>query len=149
VNEHEHHKKAFEFYYALGENRSYGLVAREFGVSVGAVKTWGQSFGWKRRVGERDAQAARVIAERGVKDTIERGLRNRKLVEMGLVQVAKAIAEGKAKVTVADLDRLIRLEEFLREEKVGEQTKLIVEWVDYKDPATKQDGETDGPGTEG
>jgi hypothetical protein len=149
VNEQQHHKKAFEFYYALGENRNYGLVAREFGVSVGAVKTWGRNFAWKRRIGERDAEAARTIAERGMKDSVERGVRNLKIIEMGLLQVAKAMAEGKVKPSVSDLDRLIRLEEFLREEKVGEQTKLIVEWVDYKDPATKQDGETDGSGTEG
>ena len=51
-----------------------------------------------------------------MKDSIERGLRNRKLVDMGLLQVAKAMAEGKVKVTMADLDRLVRLEEYLREE---------------------------------
>jgi hypothetical protein len=36
------------------------------------------------------------------------------------VWVAQAIAEGKVKVTVAELDRLIRLEEFLREEQKAE-----------------------------
>jgi hypothetical protein len=49
---------------------------------------------------------------------------------MGLVQVAKAIAEGKVKVTVADLDRLIRLEEFLREEEKAEGTKIVLEWCE-------------------
>jgi hypothetical protein len=149
VNEQEHHKKAFEFYYALGENRNYGLVAKEFHVSIGAVKMWGRSFDWSRRLRVRDAEVASAVAERSMKDGIERGVRNLKIIEMGLLQVAKAMAEGKVKPTVSDLDRLIRLEEFLREEKAGEQTKLIVEWVDYNDPAKKKDGETDGPGTEG
>ena len=63
--------------------------------------------------------------------------------------MAKAIAEGKAKVTVADLDRLIRLEEFLREEKVGEQTKLIVEWHGTRDPREKQNGDEGGSESEG
>jgi hypothetical protein len=84
-----------------------------------------------------------------MKDSIERGLRNRKLVEMGLVQVAKAIAEGKAKVTIADLDRLIRLEEFLREDLKGGQTKLIVEWVGYDSSGKRHDGSADEPESDG
>jgi hypothetical protein len=145
VKEQEHHKKAFEFYYALGESRNYGHVASEFKVSIGAVKAWGRSFRWKRRVGERDAEAARALAERGMKDSIERGLRNRKLVEMGLVQVAKAIAEGKVKVTVSDLDKLIRLEESLREErKEGQQTELIVRWEDYDSSGRGQGNDANG-----
>ncbi|MFH1219381.1 MAG: hypothetical protein V1694_02895 [Candidatus Eisenbacteria bacterium] len=59
------------------------------------------------------------------------------------------MAEGKVKPSVSDLDRLIRLEEFLREErKAGEPTKLVVEWINHTDPAKKQDGETGGPETE-
>ncbi len=59
---------------------------------------------------------------------------------MGLVQVAKAIAEGKVKVTVPDLDKIIRLEEFLREERVaGEQTKIVLEWMDGSNPSEEQD----------
>ena len=68
---------------------------------------------------------------------------------MGLVQLAKAIAEGKAKVTVADLDKLIRLEEFLREEKASEQTKFIIEWRDASNPSEEQDEEAGEPETKG
>ncbi|MFH1220082.1 MAG: hypothetical protein V1694_06470 [Candidatus Eisenbacteria bacterium] len=93
---------------------------------------------------------SRPVAERGMKDTIERGLRNRNLVEMGLVQVAKAIAEGKAKFMVSDLDKLIRLEQFLREEgKAGEQTRVIFEWRDASKPSEGQDEEAGEPETEG
>ncbi|MFH1220087.1 MAG: hypothetical protein V1694_06495 [Candidatus Eisenbacteria bacterium] len=81
-----------------------------------------------------------------MKDTIERGVRNLKIIEMGLLQVAKAIADGKVKPSVSDLDRLIRLEEFLREEgKAGEQTKIIFEWRDATKPSEEQDGEAGGP----
>jgi hypothetical protein len=150
VKEQENHKKAFEFYYALGESRSYSLVAKECGVSIGAVKAWGRTFDWRRRVGERDAQSARVIAERGMKNSVERGLRNRKLVEISLMQVAKAIAEGKVKPTVSDLDKLIRLEEFLTEERgAGEQMRLIVDWRGPGDLGEEQDGEEEGPESEG
>jgi transposase len=130
VIEQEHHKKAFEFYYGMGEGRNYNKVAEEFGVSVGAVKLWGRSFGWKRRIGERDAEVARALADENTKDGLERATRNRKIVGLALVQVAKAIAEGKVKPTISDLDRLIRLEEFLREEQKAEGLKVVLWWTD-------------------
>ena len=150
MKEQENHKKAFEFYYGLGERRNYKMVAEEFGVSVGAVKMWGRSFDWSRRLRDRDAEVASAVAERSMKDGIERGVRNLKIIEMGLLQVAKAIAEGKVKPSVADLDRLIRLEEFLREERVaGEQTKIIFEWRDGGNPSEEEDEEADESEIEG
>ena len=116
MNEQENHKKAFEFYYGLGEGRSYKLVAQEFGVALGTVKMWGRAFGWKQGCRERDAEAVRTMADRSLEENVESLARNRKIVKMGLIQVAKAIAEGKVKVTMADLDRLVRLEEYLRED---------------------------------
>ena len=115
MKEHEHQKKAFEFYYGLGEQRSYRLVAEEFNVALGTVKMWGRTFSWRERVQNRDAEVARAVADRSLKNATEKVVRNRKLVEMGLMQVAKAIAESQVKVSVSDLDRLIRLEGFLRE----------------------------------
>ena len=132
MEEREHHKKAFEFYYALGEARSYRKVAEEFGVSLGTVKLWGRSFDWKGRIAERDAEVARAMADRSMKEGMERSIRNSKIIEMGLVQVAKAIAEGKVKMTVSDLDRLIRLEEYLREGPGGPgKTEIIVTWTEH------------------
>ncbi len=116
MKEQEHQQKAFEFYYGLGEARSYKLVAQEFGVSLATVKMWGKAFGWREKCRERDAQAARAMADRSLEENVEGMARNRKIVKMGLLQVAKAVAEGKVKVTMADLDRLVRLEEYLRED---------------------------------
>ena len=95
MNEQEHHKKAFEFYYGMGEGRSYKKVAEEFGASTGAVKLWGRSFRWKRRVAERDAEVARSLADQSIKDGVDRSRRNRKIVEMGLIKVAQAIGRGE------------------------------------------------------
>ena len=116
MKEQEHQKKAFEFYYGLGEGRSYKLAADEFGVSVPTVKVWGKAFGWRGRCRERDAQAVRTMADRSLEENVESLARNRKIVKMGLIQIARAVAEGKVKVTMADLDRLVRLEEYLRED---------------------------------
>ncbi len=142
MTEREHHKKAFEFYFALGEGRSYRQVSEEFSVSLGTVKLWGRSFDWTGRIQERDAEVARAMADRSMKKGIERGLRNSKIIEMGLIQVAKAIAEGKVKMTVSDLDRLIRLEEYLIEGPGGPGgTELIVTWTECD--GSDADGETE------
>jgi hypothetical protein len=51
------------------------------------------------------------------------------------------MAEGKVKATVSDMDKLIRLEEFLTEERgAGEQTRVIIEWKDAPNPSEGQDG---------
>jgi len=125
--EQEHHRKAFEYYYALGEKRSYPATAKKFGVSVSSVKLWGRSFGWKKRLKERDAEVARTMAQRSMKDEVSHRTRNRQLVQLALVQLAKAIASGKVKMTLGDLDRLVRLEAFLADEPDSRQEILVSE----------------------
>ena len=115
MKEQEHHKKAFEYYYTLGESRSLPKVAARLGVSLASVKLWSRSFDWHQRLNDRDAEVARAMASRALSDEVENRARNKQLVKMALLQLAKAIAEGKIKMTLADLDKLIRLEAFLNE----------------------------------
>jgi hypothetical protein len=109
-------QRAFESYYALGFGRSYASVARELGVSVATVKLWGRSFGWQERVRERDLDVARAVADRTFKGETEGKGEQLKIVRMAMLHVAKEIAERKVRVTIGDLDRLIRLEKFLSDE---------------------------------
>lgn len=60
--------------------------------------------------------------------------------------MAQAIAEGKFKVTGADLRRLIRLEEFLNDEQKEGGTKITVCWADHDGGTEENDSES---GTEG
>jgi hypothetical protein len=113
ATEKEHHEQAFEYYYGMGERRSYEKVAARFQVALSTVKLWGKSFHWKQRVRERDAELAREMAARTLSDEVSRRERSLKIVQLALVQLAKAIAEGKVKMTLGDLDKLIRLEAFL------------------------------------
>jgi hypothetical protein len=90
----------------------------------------------------RGATAAAVIRDRAMREGTEGAVRNRKIVEMGLIKVAQAIAEGKVKPTMTDLDRLIRLEEFLREEEKVGGTKIVLEWHEScGKPDTVSDGD--------
>ena len=121
VREQTHHEKAFEYYYALGEKRSYDKVAKEFNVSPSTVKLWGKSLRWKERLKERDLQVARKVANRTLADEVSHRERNLQIVHMALVQLAKAVADGQVKMALGDLDRLIRLESFLRDEPDSRQ----------------------------
>ena len=111
--EREHHKKAFEYYYALGEKRSHQQVAKKMKVSLSSVKLWGGKFNWKGRVQQREAEVARIMATKAISNEVTNRSRNLQIVQMALMQLAKAIVDGKVKMTLADLDRLIRLESFL------------------------------------
>lgn len=109
-------KRAFELYYGLGVGRTYPAVAKEIGVALATVKRWGRVYGWQGRVRERDLEVARSAADRSFQGEVESRARQIQIVGMGLLQVAKAIAEGKVRVTMGDLDRLIRLQRFLSNE---------------------------------
>jgi hypothetical protein len=46
---------------------------------------------------------------------------------MAMVQLAKAIAEGDMRMTLADLDKLIRLESFLSDEPESRHEVLVLD----------------------
>ena len=127
AREQPHQERAFEYYYALGERRSYSKVAAEFSVSASTVKLWGKSFRWKQRMRERDLEVAREVASRTLSDEVNHRERNLQIVHMALVQLAKAVADGHVRMTLADLDKLIRLEAFLREEPDSRQEVVFAD----------------------
>ena len=53
--------------------------------------------------------------------------RNLKIVQMSLVRIAKAIVDGDVKMTLSDLDKLIRLESFLRDEPDSRQEIVVAD----------------------
>ena len=111
--EREHQKRAFELYHAAGTKRSYAQVAQQMDVALSTVKVWAQSFGWSQRLREREAAAARKLADQALRPGQDEGDRNLRIVRAALVRLAKGIAEGKVRMQMGDLDRLIRLEEHL------------------------------------
>jgi hypothetical protein len=55
------HKEAFEYYYVLGEKRSYPQVAHKFTVSDRSIKKWGKAFNWQERIEQRDIEISRGL----------------------------------------------------------------------------------------
>lgn len=108
--ESDRHKRALEIYYSQGGGRSHDRVSKELGVSLATVKAWSRSFSWQRRVDERDAQMARDIADRTKHDGVVENERHLKIVRAALIRLAKGIADGKIRMQLSDVDRMIRLE---------------------------------------
>ena len=138
--EQDHHRKAFEHYAHQVGRRSYQKTAAAMGVSPSAVKLWANSFDWRGRLHETEAQAARQVAEKALQTPVAETLRQRKIVQMALVRLAKAIADGRVKMQMGDLDRLIRLLSPLDETRPkapGEYTAAeIIEIIRAIDQAT-------------
>jgi hypothetical protein len=135
VKEQAHQEKALEYYIALGERRSYEKVAAKFNVSLSTVKLWGKSFHWKDRLRERDLHVAREIANRAINDEVSRRERSLQIVQLALVQLAKGIAEGRVKMNLGDLDKLIRLEAFLNDLP---DTRQEIVFADLKDKSNEE-----------
>ena len=131
AKEQPHHLRAFEHYYGLGEQRSYERVAAEFSVASSTVKLWARSFSWQDRTRNRDLEIARDVAGRTMSDEVTRRERSLQIVHLALVQLAKAIAEGDLRMTLSDLDKLIRLEAFLSDEPESRH-ELVVDDLRHK-----------------
>ena len=138
VKEQPHQVKALEYYYSLSEHRSYEKVAAEFGVASSTVKLWGKSFGWRKRIQQRDVEIARDVATRTLMDERNRRERSLQIVHMALVQLAKGIAEGDVKMTLGDLDKLIRLETFLSNEPDSRQEIVFAELKNKSDQELRE-----------
>jgi len=110
--ERDHHRRAFEIYSSLAK-RSYREVARQLGLSVRTIKGYSRTFGWQERIQEREASLARRIADQSLTDGLVENERNLKLVRAALLRIAKGITEGKIKMQMGDLERMIKLEEHL------------------------------------
>lgn len=106
------HERAFELYASMAK-RSYGRVAQELGVSTSSVKAWSREHLWRKRLTEREVEHARQIADRVESGPDPDNVRNLKIVRVAILKIARAIAEGRVKATMGDLDRMVKLEERL------------------------------------
>jgi hypothetical protein len=108
---------AFVFWAGLpAEERSYGRVAEEFGVSVRTVERRGRDGGWRERLSAINAQAAVEIDLQLGRKKAEYVARLRKLLEATLVGYAENLRDRQIRMTPGDLDRLYKLWRLLDDE---------------------------------
>jgi hypothetical protein len=127
MKEKEAHLKAFETYFEMGPTRSLSKLSDRLGISRSALRDWSMAFRWQERIDERGRDVAKVMASRSIRTEAEDRSKQRQLVQLALVTVARQIAEGRVRGNMGDLDRLIRLERFLEGEADSRQEVIARE----------------------
>ncbi len=123
--EQEHHRLAFEQYYALGPGRTYQQLARKLGISASTAKLWCRTYGWRQRIQERDAEATRQMSDRSGQSTLDERERDLKIVRATKMKLTRDILDGKVKGRLSDIEMLIRLIDHLS----GSQNDRLA-WID-------------------
>ena len=62
--ETKRHGDAFDYYYSLGNSRSYMQVAQKLHVSKTSVAKWSKAFNWNERVIQRDLEINKKTEEK-------------------------------------------------------------------------------------
>lgn len=124
------HDQALLLYQSLGPKRTFKTVAQQLGVSERTVRSWAKQHDWRGQVAEREMAEARRLADQTLSAAATRRDRNFKIVEMALYKLAKGLADGKVRLQVADIERLIRLQADLdRPDLPGQKGKTPEEIV--------------------
>jgi len=119
------HKEAFELYYAMGEKRNITDVARELNVSRASVGKWSGKFGWQKRIGTRDEENGKKLAQKTDNTILKEKDSYRKIIKQSINTFVEKLLGGEIKVTsVADLERLVKLDLLLMGE-VTDRTESL------------------------
>lgn len=111
AGETQRQKAAFEYFYELGKDRTYGKVCDKFGVSRAAVRAWADKYMWAERVEERDAEIARDMKSKDEDVFIAEMEKNRRVIKTSIEDFVKRLKEGKIQVDkVRDVVNLLRLD---------------------------------------
>lgn len=115
-NETARHQAAFDYYYALGDDRSYAKVAEQFKVSVGSVTKWAGSFAWQRRVVERDHKIALQMQRETDKQILSDRKAYRNIIKASIETYVENLKNGKISIDkVSDLRALMDMDMRLME----------------------------------
>jgi hypothetical protein len=101
---------AFVFYASLpAESRSYAAVASRFGVSRRTVEARGRRHGWRQRVGEIEAEAARQADQQLGRARVAQLADAEKLIEASFLTYAQQLRNGDVQISAAGFATLVKL----------------------------------------
>ena len=105
------HQQAFEYYYMLGNERSFSKVASHFDISTVSVSKWAKELDWESRVIERDTKNMQAIREQNDLDMVKAMNSYRKVISASIADYIKRLKEGKVEInSVNDFTKLVRLD---------------------------------------
>jgi len=129
--ESKRHVEAFEFYWSLGDERSLEKVAQQYGVTKCAAQNWSAAFSWVRRIDERNKKIAERLSRQSIREASESRARLIKIAQGVQAKFIESLQskDGKLKVSVADFEKVAKLEMTLR----GIPTFVAVQKSDTED----------------
>ena len=149
-------REMFEYYYALGPERSLRKVAEKFGVSETSVKRYAISFDWQKRVEQRDIENAKEIEKRTNEFVINAKARYREAIAKLVDEFIRAVDQGKIRIkNILDFERIVRLDMDLmgvgadeHDDNIASLVEALKEsgWDKVEDPDKEnaEEGENDG-----
>ncbi len=111
----ERQLKAFEFYFASGDKRSYKLTADTFGVSVVSIHNWAKKYNWEEALEQRSKELAHKLSQQTTKVFMTTRSMYLAILKKAIVQAVTFDAGGqiistKIKINnMADFERAIKL----------------------------------------
>lgn len=103
--------QAFEYYYALGDGRTYSKVAEHLGMPEGEVANIARSFAWQRRVIERNQAIALKLQKETDKQILEDQKNYRKIIQASVSRYVDNLKNNRIDInSVKDFERLVKLD---------------------------------------
>ena len=133
MNETLRHRQAFDYYYGLGDKRSYSQVAEKLHVSDTSIAKWSKAHDWGSRVEQRDIENARRIEKKTDDTIVNTKARYRKIIKALIAKAVDKIKKGELDPeTIQDVERLAKLDLLLMGEATErtESKEYIAEWGD-------------------
>ena len=114
-------REAFEYYYALGVDRSYAKVAIKYRKAISTIEKWGKTYLWRAKIEERENEKRKKATEQAiVEKELDHTQRNLKIIRRGILECAKGIQSGTLKPSYKVLVDLIEAERKILTGNVGE-----------------------------
>lgn len=126
LEEKAEHRRAFEIYYAMGEERGLRPVAKQLNRSLTTIHNWSKAFDWKERIEIRDTMIAQQTEKKVVETVVEIKANYHKILKAAIYQFVEDFKSGKIKInSIHELERAMRLDLELLGEEDRKQNKMM------------------------
>lgn len=110
MDETTRHGEAFDYYYSLGEDRTYVSVSGRFSVASRTVERWAKALNWKERVIQRDLEVNKRVEKKTTNAIVNTKADYRAEIAKNLdslktirQQAEKLIADATAKIASGEI----------------------------------------------
>lgn len=126
--ENQRHKRAFEYYYAMGQRRNLRDVAKEFDTTLTTVHNWSKSFDWKSRIELRDNEVSKMMEKKTNETIVDIKAKYHTFLKAMIAQAIEDFKKKDLKIeTPLDLIRIMQMDLELMGEGDGAKSGMMDE----------------------